>query len=60
MLSAPAVAVMLLVTAYPIAYSVWLSFQEYDLRFPDARGFVGLENYQRSWSSIFWQDLAPP
>ena len=50
---------MLLVTGYPIGYSVWLSFQEYDLRIPDSRGFVGLENYQTVLGdSIFWQDLS--
>ena len=59
MLCAPAVAVMLLVTGYPIGYSLWLSFQEYDLRSPDARGFVGLENYQAVLGDrIFWQDLS--
>ncbi len=59
MLCAPAVTVMLLVTGYPIGYSLWLSFQEYDLRSPDARGFVGLENYQAVLGDrIFWQDLS--
>ena len=36
---------MLAVTAYPIGYAVWLSLQRYDLRFPDDREFVGLDNY---------------
>ncbi|MEW6153680.1 MAG: sugar ABC transporter permease [Actinomycetota bacterium] len=58
MLCAPAVAVMLAVTAYPLAYSVWLSMQRYDLRVPDARGFVGLRNYVTVLSSeLWWQDL---
>jgi multiple sugar transport system permease protein len=34
LLCAPAVVVMLAVTAYPIGYAVWLSMQRYDLRFP--------------------------
>ena len=45
MLSAPAVLAMLLVTAYPIGYAVVLSFQRFDLRFPDEREFVGFSNY---------------
>ena len=45
LLCAPAVIVMLAVTAYPIGYAVWLSLQRYDLRFPAARQFVGLANY---------------
>ncbi len=35
---------MLAVTAYPIAYAVWLSLQRYDPRFPGERAFVGLRN----------------
>ena len=35
MLCAPAVAVMALVAVYPIVYAIYLSFQRYDLRFPD-------------------------
>jgi hypothetical protein len=34
LLCAPAVIVMLAVTAYPIVYAIWLSLQRYDLRFP--------------------------
>lgn len=58
-LCAPAVVVMLLVTAYPIAYAVWLSLFKYDLRFPDNRAFVGLRNYGDVLSSsLWWQDLS--
>jgi len=58
MLCAPAVTVMLLVTAYPILYALWLSLQRYDLRFPDDRGFVGIDNYQAVLSNdVWWQDL---
>lgn len=58
MLCAPAVTVMLLVTAYPIGYAVWLSMQRYDLRFPEDRGFVGLDNYTAVLgNSLWWQDL---
>ena len=58
MLCAPAVIVMLLVTAYPIVYAIWLSLQRYDLRFPDEPEFVGLDNYADVLtSSLWWQDL---
>jgi len=58
MLSAPAVIVMLAVTAYPIVYAIWLSLQRYDLRFPDDHGFVGLRNYGAVLGNdVFWQDL---
>jgi multiple sugar transport system permease protein len=58
MLSAPAVIVMLLVTAYPIVYALWLSLQRYDLRFPNDREMVGLSNYRAVLTNeVFWQDL---
>jgi multiple sugar transport system permease protein len=58
MLCAPAVVVMLLVTAYPIAYAIVLSLQDLDLRFPDQNGFAGLSNYQTVLSSsLWWQDV---
>lgn len=55
---APAVAVLLVVTAYPILYAVWLSLFRYDLRFPHQRAFIGLDNYLSVLSSnVWWQDL---
>ena len=54
LLCAPAALVMVLVTAYPILYSVWLSLQRFDLRFPDEREFVGLENYVTGLTNDFW------
>jgi multiple sugar transport system permease protein len=58
MLCAPAVFVMLLVTAYPILYAFVLSLQDVDLRFPEDGGFVGLDNYVTVLgSSLWWQDL---
>jgi multiple sugar transport system permease protein len=59
LLCAPAVAAMLLVTAYPIAYAVWLSLFRYDLRFPEQRAFVGLANYASVLGSeVWWQAFA--
>ena len=54
LLCAPAVAVMLLVTAYPILYSLWLSLFRYDLRFPDRREFAGFVNYASVLTSEVW------
>jgi multiple sugar transport system permease protein len=54
MLCAPAVIVMLLVTAYPIGYAIVLSLQDLDLRFPDEGGFVGLANYGDVLTSPLW------
>ncbi|MQA15463.1 MAG: ABC transporter permease subunit [Pseudonocardiaceae bacterium] len=53
-LCAPAVIVMLAVTAYPIGYAVWLSLLRYDLRFPQEREFVGLSNYLAVLTDGYW------
>ena len=58
LLCAPAVIAMLVVTAYPMLYSLWLSLFRYDLRFPDERQFIGLQNYLTVLSSpTWWQSL---
>jgi multiple sugar transport system permease protein len=54
LLCAPAVVVMLAVTAYPIGYAIYLSLQRYDLRFPNQAKWVGLSNYGAVLSSDFW------
>ncbi|WP_310376469.1 carbohydrate ABC transporter permease [Catenuloplanes atrovinosus] len=54
MLCAPAAFVMVAVTAYPILYSVWLSLQRFDLKFPDEREFVGLDNYVTVLTNGYW------
>lgn len=58
-LCSPAMAAMLLVTAYPIAYAAWLSLFRYDLRFPERNQFVGLANYVVVLTSdVWWKALA--
>ncbi|WP_455210877.1 carbohydrate ABC transporter permease [Kaarinaea lacus] len=54
LLCAPAVTALILVTAYPILYAVWLSLFRYDLRFPDERLFIGLDNYLSILTSEVW------
>jgi multiple sugar transport system permease protein len=58
MLCAPAVIVMLAVTAYPILYAIWLSLHRSDLRFPDRTAWIGLDNYITVLTSgLWWKDL---
>ncbi|MEV4343207.1 sugar ABC transporter permease [Actinoplanes sp. NPDC049596] len=54
LLCAPAALVMVVVTAYPILYSFWLSLQRYDLKFPEDRQFVWFENYVTVLSNSYW------
>jgi multiple sugar transport system permease protein len=54
LLCAPAVIVMVAVTAYPIGYAIYLSFQRYILSAPQLNKFVGFSNYAAVLSSQFW------
>ncbi|GAA2332490.1 sugar ABC transporter permease [Saccharopolyspora halophila] len=54
LLCAPAALVMVAVTGWPILYAFWLSFQRYDLKYPDEREFVGLDNYVTVLSNGYW------
>jgi multiple sugar transport system permease protein len=57
-LVAPAVAVMLAVTAYPLARAVWLSLYSYKLTDPAGKEFVGLRNYGVILTDgLWWQDV---
>ena len=54
MLCAPAVIVMIAVTAYPVGYAIYLSLERYNLELPNAVKFIGLSNYAAVLSSPFW------
>ncbi|WP_318646819.1 carbohydrate ABC transporter permease [Nocardioides donggukensis] len=57
-LVAPAVVLMLLVTAYPMLQALYLSLFRYRLTNPDDRQFIGFDNYVTALSDqLFWQDL---
>ncbi len=56
-LVAPAVVIMLLVTAWPMLRALYLSLFRYRLTTPDDRSFVFLGNYGTILSdSLFWKD----
>jgi multiple sugar transport system permease protein len=54
MLCAPAVIVMVAVTAYPIGYAIYLSLERYIMSSPQLTKFVGLSNYGAVLTSPFW------
>src|SRR5450432_2017646 len=54
MLIAPAVVVMVGVTAYPVGYAIYLSLLRDNLELPKAVKFIGLANYAAVLSSPFW------
>ena len=57
-LVAPAVVVMLVVTAYPMLRALYLSLFSYNLSSPDDREFVGVSNYLTVLTdSLWWGDI---
>ncbi|WP_205874189.1 carbohydrate ABC transporter permease [Mycobacterium camsae] len=54
LLVAPAVTLMLAVTAYPIGYASWLSLQRNNLATPGDTAFIGLGNYQTILTDRYW------
>jgi multiple sugar transport system permease protein len=57
-LVAPAIVVMLAVTAYPMLRALYLSLYQYRLTAPDDREFVGLENYWNVLTdTLWWRDI---
>jgi multiple sugar transport system permease protein len=53
-LIAPAVVLMLAVTAYPIVYAFWLSLHRYNLASPGDTAFAGFANYATILSDKYW------
>lgn len=57
-LVAPAVILMLLVTAWPMIQALYLSLFSYRLTIPADKRFVGLSNYVTALTDgLFWRDL---
>jgi multiple sugar transport system permease protein len=46
----------LVLTLYPMVYSLGLSFTDYDFTQPDSTQWIGLGNYQKMFGSLFGQD----
>jgi multiple sugar transport system permease protein len=49
LLVAPAIVLILLLTIYPLGYSMWVSFVNYDVAIP-GHAWVGLDNFRVVWS----------
>jgi multiple sugar transport system permease protein len=56
-LVAPAVVIMVIVTAYPMVRALYLSLFRYRLTAPDDKEFIGLSNYGTVLGDpLFWRD----
>jgi multiple sugar transport system permease protein len=47
LLNVPALIIIAMLIAYPVAYSFWLSLQKYNLKRPDLRRFIWFDNYRQ-------------
>ena len=57
-LVAPALVVMLFVTAFPMLQALWLSLSNYARTAPDDRSFVGAQNYVTALTDpLFWRTM---
>jgi multiple sugar transport system permease protein len=56
LLCAPAAITMIAVTGWPILYSILLSMQRFDLKFPDRTEWIWFDNYVTVLSSKYWWD----
>ena len=58
LMNGPMIIILLLISAFPIGYSFWISLQKYNLRQPNNIHFSGVENYTRILSNgEFWTSL---
>lgn len=53
---APWLVGFLVLTLYPMVYSLGLSFTDYDFTQPDSTQWIGLGNYQKMFGSVFGYD----
>jgi multiple sugar transport system permease protein len=54
LLCAPAVIVMIAVTAYPLCYAIYLSLERYNLELPQDTKFIGFANWAAVLGSPYW------
>jgi multiple sugar transport system permease protein len=54
LLCAPAVVVMIAVTAYPVIYAIYLSLERYNFELPQDVKFIGFANYAAVLGSQYW------
>ncbi|MBA2357880.1 MAG: sugar ABC transporter permease [Actinobacteria bacterium] len=53
-LIAPAVLIILALTIFPLAFSLWVSFVEFDFSVSNEHPWVGLDNFRDNWRDPVW------
>ncbi len=55
LLVSPAVLIVLALTIFPLAFSVWVAFVQYDFTLGPEHPWVGLDNFTENWKDPVWR-----
>lgn len=55
LMSSPALLILLLLSVFPLGYTLWYSFSNYYFLSLSAPGFIGLENYQKLMADAYFR-----
>ena len=53
-LVAPAVVIILALTIFPLGFSMWVNFVEFDFSVSNEHPWVGLDNFRDNWNDPVW------
>jgi multiple sugar transport system permease protein len=54
-LVAPAIFIILALTVFPLVFSIWTSFVQYDFSLGEEHPWVGLDNFRIVWEDPVWR-----
>ena len=54
LLVSPAILIIVALTIFPLAFSVWVSFVQFDFSVSNAHPWVGLRNFKQTWQDPVW------
>ena len=54
-LVSPAVAIVIALTIFPLAFSVWVAFVQYDFSIGPEHPWVGFDNFVENWKDPVWR-----
>jgi multiple sugar transport system permease protein len=55
LLVSPAVLIVVLLTIFPLAFSIWVAFVQYDFSIGPEHPWVGLDNFVENWKDPVWR-----
>jgi len=55
LLVAPSVLLIVALTIFPLAFSIWVSFVQFDFSISNEHPWVGLDNFRTTWEDPVWR-----